>query len=275
MTALSPTWPQDLLGTLSIDCGNCSGLCCMALYCFQIDGFPADKPPGKACPHLQQDFRCGIHQQLAPRGLKGCMAYDCFGAGQVATQKFGAASWRQNAKAAQEASALFGQLFSIHQALWLLAHTAQLHPPCQNTLAPLAAQLLALSQLGAQALIDQDLEPLLRQVNRQLHGVYQQVSGASGPPPLHQQYLGQSFRGKKLMGRDFTGALLIATDFSGCNLTHCSLLGADLRDANLADADLRRCFFLTQMQINGAKGNAATRLPPGLNHPGSWGVPKN
>ena len=67
---------------LQADCQNCFGLCCVALYFAASEGFPSDKEAGQPCPDLQTDFRCRVHKGLWEKGLKGCMAFDCFGAGQ-------------------------------------------------------------------------------------------------------------------------------------------------------------------------------------------------
>lgn len=69
---------------------------------------------------------------------------------------------------------------------------------------------------------------------------------------------------------DFSLALLIAANFSGCTFYGINLLGADLREADFSDSDLRGAFFLTQGQLNAAKGNRNTRIPEGLSHPSHW-----
>ena len=72
----------DKFKDLKIDCKNCFGLCCVALYFSKFEGFPSDKVAGKPCSHLSDDFSCKIHESLSDKGLKGCTAYDCFGAGK-------------------------------------------------------------------------------------------------------------------------------------------------------------------------------------------------
>ncbi|MCD8500650.1 MAG: hypothetical protein LRY71_01920 [Bacillaceae bacterium] len=67
-------------------CSKCFGLCCVALYFSATEGFPTNKEAGRPCPNLKMDFSCVIHNSLAERGLKGCTAYDCFGAGQKVAQ---------------------------------------------------------------------------------------------------------------------------------------------------------------------------------------------
>ena len=64
--------------------------------------------------------------------------------------------------------------------------------------------------------------------------------------------------------------ILIGTDFSGRSLGESLFLGADIRDANLMGGDFSKCHFLTQMQINSARGNDETKLPVGLTIPDSW-----
>jgi uncharacterized protein YjbI with pentapeptide repeats len=48
------------------------------------------------------------------------------------------------------------------------------------------------------------------------------------------------------------------------------LIGADFRDADLSGADLTGSIFFTQAQVNAAKGDAATKLPPALSRPAHW-----
>jgi uncharacterized protein YjbI with pentapeptide repeats len=65
-------------------------------------------------------------------------------------------------------------------------------------------------------------------------------------------------------------ALMIAANLEGCSLRGTNFLGADMRDANIKNTDLSSCVFLTQMQINSAKGNRNTKLPGNLSYPDSW-----
>jgi uncharacterized protein YjbI with pentapeptide repeats len=66
------------------------------------------------------------------------------------------------------------------------------------------------------------------------------------------------------------GAYLIAADLSEADLRSADLIGADFRDANLSGADFTGSLFLTQFQINAAKGDARTKLPVSLNRPPHW-----
>ena len=48
--------------------------------------FAFDKAAGEPCRHLEDDHLCGIDARLVDSGMRGCVAYDCFGAGQTVTQ---------------------------------------------------------------------------------------------------------------------------------------------------------------------------------------------
>ncbi|MGE5455390.1 MAG: pentapeptide repeat-containing protein, partial [Methylocystaceae bacterium] len=87
-------------------------------------------------------------------------------------------------------------------------------------------------------------------------------------------------RGADLMGADLTkanlrganlrGAYLIAADLRGTDLNGADLIGADFRDTDLRGADLTKSIFVTQSQINVAKGDASTKLPSRLTRPTHW-----
>lgn len=48
------------------------------------------------------------------------------------------------------------------------------------------------------------------------------------------------------------------------------LVGADLRDADLRGANLTYSIFITQLQINSAKGDSETKLPISISRPLNW-----
>ncbi len=81
---------------------------------------------------------------------------------------------------------------------------------------------------------------------------------------------GHHLEGADLRGANLRGAYLIAADLTGADLRGADLIGADLRDTDLTDADLTDAFFLTQPQLNAARGSAGTRLPRSVAPPGHW-----
>ena len=74
---------------LAADCARCVGLCCVAPAFVASSDFAFSKPAGVACRHLAADASCSIHDRLIPSGFPGCVAYDCFGAGQRVVALFG------------------------------------------------------------------------------------------------------------------------------------------------------------------------------------------
>lgn len=271
---------HEMRKTLSIDCAGCKGLCCRELYFSKSDGFPADKPAGKPCAYLMPDFRCGIHNELEERGMKGCMAYDCFGAGQAAAQSGGD----------------FHHMFRLRQMLWYLLDAADhssdevmlqrihglirkqgLQDPqtlqgrnvADNPEALRGRNSKPDQRVGADGQDQiEDIEEYQDRVNEILKQV---IDHNCEKGRLQSQDMsGMDFRGKDLSHLDFTFTFLIAANLSGCKFHGTSLLGADLRDARLYGADLSGSLFLTQGQINGAGGDGKTQLPPYLTHPESW-----
>src|SRR5690606_27055635 len=87
--------------------------------------------------------------------------------------------------------------------------------------------------------------------------------------------VGARLSGAGLRGASLRGALLVAADLSGADLREADLIGADLRDADLRGADLTGALFLTQAQVNAARGDTATRLPAHLLRPAHWCGPGN
>ena len=81
---------------LEADCSRCVGLCCIALRLDRADGFGHDKLAGDACHHLDQNFRCRIHDRLEDLGYEGCDAFDCLGAGQRVTASFASLNWQRD-----------------------------------------------------------------------------------------------------------------------------------------------------------------------------------
>jgi hypothetical protein len=82
--------------------------------------------------------------------------------------------------------------------------------------------------------------------------------------------IGTRLRGTDLRGADLSGASLIGADLSGSDLRHADVIGADCRSADLSGADLSSAIFLTQSQIDSARGDAATAFPVALSRPAHW-----
>ncbi|MEP6561946.1 MAG: pentapeptide repeat-containing protein, partial [Nakamurella sp.] len=82
--------------------------------------------------------------------------------------------------------------------------------------------------------------------------------------------MGAKLRGAKLRGANLRGAYLIGADLRGADLRLADLIGADLRAADLRGANLSGALFLTQFQVNAAKGDGSSVLPAVLLRPSHW-----
>jgi uncharacterized protein YjbI with pentapeptide repeats len=85
--------------------------------------------------------------------------------------------------------------------------------------------------------------------------------------------LGAKLRRADLAGANLRGALLVGADLRGADLRCADVIGADLRGADLSGADLTGCLFLTQAQLNAARGDRSTWLPDAVARPAHWSAP--
>jgi uncharacterized protein YjbI with pentapeptide repeats len=81
---------------------------------------------------------------------------------------------------------------------------------------------------------------------------------------------GAELPGVDLVGADLRGALLIGTNLRAADLRGADVRAADFRNSDLRGADLGGCVYLTQSQLDAARGDAATKLPPLLRRPPHW-----
>ncbi|AJT64417.1 hypothetical protein T261_2744 [Streptomyces lydicus] len=270
-----PAPDRAALALLS-DCGSCFGLCCVALPFAKSADFAADKEAGRPCRNLQADFRCGVHGELRQRGYSGCTVFDCFGAGQKVSQvTFEGRDWRQAPGTAREMFEVFPVMRQLHELLWYLAEALAL-PDARPVHADLRAALEQTERLThgtAGELIALDVPAHRGEVNALLLRASELVR-AKVPGKKKERrgadLMGARLKGAALRGANLRGAYLIAADLRGADLRSADLIGADLRDADLRGADLTGAIFLTQAQLNAAKGDAATRLPDGLSRPAHW-----
>jgi hypothetical protein len=153
---------------LKPDCERCSGLCCVAPAFAASPDFAIDKRAGEPCPNLTEDFRCGIHDRLRDVGFRGCVAYDCFGAGQKVTQvTFDGADWRRSPGIAGQMFEVFGVMRQLHALLVYLNQALTLQParPLYGDLRRKLEELEGCSQEGPDALMRLDVGPHKAEVN--------------------------------------------------------------------------------------------------------------
>ncbi len=216
---------------LVADCSRCVGLCCVLLPFARSADFAFDKAAGDPCRHLAGDHRCRIHDRLLGEGMRGCVAYDCFGAGQSVTQ-----SGRIDA---------FHVVEQVHEIAWYLAEAAERGADVRLLVEE--AEVLAAaddpSTADAQSLRTR-VAPTLRAVAEDARAAYDGPLAAAGA-----DLVGAELRDRDLRGADLRGALLIEADLRGTDLSDADLLGADLRGAALAGADLSGALFVTRRQM--------------------------
>jgi uncharacterized protein YjbI with pentapeptide repeats len=269
---------------LRADCEKCFGFCCVALYFSASEGFPNDKEIGQPCINLQSDFRCCVHESLRERGLKGCITFDCFGAGQkVAMVSFGGHDWRKAPESAQQMFEVFQIMRQLHELLWYLTEALTLEPtrPIHSELRSMLDETERLTYLSPDFLMELDVAVHRAGVNtlivktselvraearrgQKAHSGHQKTFGRGA------DFMGADLRKNDLIGANLRGACLIAADLRGNDLSRTDFIGADFRDADLSGADLSKSIFLTQAQLNAAKGDANTKLPSSLTRPTHW-----
>jgi uncharacterized protein YjbI with pentapeptide repeats len=263
---------------LRADCARCFGLCCVAPAFSASADFAIDKAAGQPCPHLDPGFGCGIHRELRSRGFPGCAVYDCFGAGQkVAQVTFAGQDWRQAPHTARQMFAAFTVMRQLHELLWYLAEALALPAarPLHGELRRALEQTECLSGSRAGALVALDVAGHRQRVNTLLVRASELARSGLGPPGSRADHrgadlAGADLRGASLRGASLRGTRLVGADLAGADLAGADLTGADLRAADLSGAGLAGAIFLTQSQLDAARGDAGTGLPASLVRPAHW-----
>lgn len=286
---------SSIINHLKPDCENCFGLCCVALYFSKHDGFPTDKHAGVPCPNLAQDYTCSIHENLSEQGLKGCTSYECFGAGQQVSQVTydvfgGGQGWRTQGadhSSSEQMFNIFLIMRQLHEMCWYLYGALSYDIPTaladdvqyllnkteKTTLAsPYELQTfdLLVHHHKVSAVINQAAQAIQAHTRQVLSKSSNFNENKILNTKQKRDFIGANLTNKELRCADLRGCLLIAANLEGADLCGTSFIGADLRDANLRGANLTQSLFLTQMQINGAKGDKYTKLPTNLSRPVHW-----
>ncbi|GAA3057755.1 pentapeptide repeat-containing protein [Actinokineospora globicatena] len=251
---------QDPFGALRADCANCHALCCRVPAFSASADFAIDKPAGRACPNLLADHRCGIHDQLRPKGFTGCTVYDCFGAGQKVTRV-----------APEAAQTVFPVMRDLHELLWYLTEAREIAPPLRKDIARAIAETEALTDASVTVLRALDVHAHRHMVNALLLKASEFArAGTRGKDHRGADLMGAKFRCADLRGASLRGAYLIGADLREADLRGADVIGADLRGADLRGADFTGALFLIQSQVDSARGDATTKLPSALNRPRHW-----
>lgn len=270
---------------LRSDCENCFSLCCVALCFSSSEGFPIDKDAGQPCPNLRSEFRCSVYKTLRERGFKGCTAFDCFGAGQKVSQvSFAGRDWVKFPESAKKMFGVFQIMRQLHELIWYLTEALTLHSAhlIHSELSSMLEKTEKITYHSPDSLMKLDMAKHREDVNALLKKTSEYVraevySGQKTPSRRTKtlggkvDFIGADLKRIDLRGENLRGAYLIAADLRGVDLNGVDFIGADLRDSDLRGADLTKSIFLTQAQINTAKGDVNTKIPLSLSRPLHWG----
>jgi hypothetical protein len=257
------TWTSVSERELHADCARCVALCCVGPAFAASADFALDKPAGTPCPNLRDDFRCGIHAQLATAGFRGCTVYDCFGAGQRVTAATRAthgqhSDWRRTPAVGPATFAALATTRILHELLWYLRAaldlpaTAPLHERLRSAydetdaLAEGPPDVVALVDAAAHR--DRVNELLLAASELARDGVRGKDARRRGKDLRGAVLPGADLRGADLRGASLRGALLVGADLRGARLERADLTGADLRGARVDRDGLRAALFVTPVQ---------------------------
>lgn len=262
-------------GELAADCGRCAALCCVGLAFAASAHFAIDKPAGRACPNLV-GFGCARHENLRRDGFAGCVAFECYGAGQHVVQvTFAGRTWRDQPDLAGAMFAAFAAVRQLNELRFHLASARRLVEDGElaRALDEAAGRLARLVREPPEVLERLDPSPfagaasgLLARASRAVRD----AAGLEGRDLRGADLFGRNLAGADLRGADLAAALLLGADLRHAALAKADLLGADLRAAALHGADLEGALFLTQAQLELADGDGTTRLPAGLARPSHW-----
>ena len=275
---------KNIRKSLAADCSQCFGLCCTALNLIASSDFAINKPAGSPCVNLQSDYGCKIHANLRKKGFKGCTVFDCLGAGQVVSQiTFKGQSWRDDPEIGARMFQAFPIIEQIHEMIAYTAEALSYELPqalseklnvqlkeLQNLIKRNADQLLSLDIVMYRFPLNELLSETSKYIRESLTSTLSNTKKAKDYNHERADWIGKNLSGQDLKAVNLRGAYLIAADMRNADLRVVDFIGADLRDADLSGANLSTSMFLTQMQINSAKGDEKTLLPFYIQRPSHW-----
>ncbi len=175
---IDPAKRQELIA----DCDRCAGLCCVVPTFAESGDFAYDKEAGVPCRHLQGDFRCDIHSRLREEGFRGCVVFDCHGAGQKVVQHtFGGRDWQGEPNLAPQMFATFRAMRPLHELLMYLSEALKLEAAAElfPELRARFDEIDDITHLDDESLMDVDVPRLKEEVHELLLRVGELVRSTS------------------------------------------------------------------------------------------------
>lgn len=263
-------------------------LVCAVSHCtFQLrKASQSTKRRGILASTCNQTFAVVFTIAYGNGGFKGCIAFDCFGAGQKVSQaSFGGHDWRKVPESSEQMFKVFLIMRQLHELLWYLTEALTLQPArsIHGALRSMLGETERLTHLSPDSLMELDVAVRRADVNALLLKTSELVraearSGHNAHSGRQKTFgrganlIAADLRKIDLRGANLRGACLIAADLRGTDLSGADFIGADFRDADLRGADLTKSIFLTQAQVAAAKGDTSTKLPSQLTRPKHWGT---
>jgi len=234
---------------LVTDCSRCQGLCCVATGFSRSADFPIDKPPGVPCSNLDPDFRCRVHDALPALGFRGCVRFDCLGAGVRVSRAAGERTWREHPAFSATLFAAFARMRALHELLFYLheARTRLADDPLHASIDAALAGVEAVCSGALEDLATLDVDAVRSRAAPLLRTASERLRSASPGPRLDlagKDLIGKDLTRKDLRGASLRGALLIGARLDGLDLSLADFTGADVRDASARGARLDGALFL-------------------------------
>jgi hypothetical protein len=162
----------------------------------------------------------------------------------------------------------------LHEVLWYMTEALALPAaaPLHDEVRTALADAERLTEGSPDELAALDVGAYRREVGELLGRVSDVVrANGWGPDLAGRDLMGRDLRRRDLRGASLRGAYLIGADLRGVDLGAADVLGADLRAADVRGALLGKCLFLTQPQLEAARGDAGTVISSALRRPAHWG----
>jgi Pentapeptide repeats (8 copies) len=169
----------------------------------------------------------------------------------------------------------FSVMRQLHESLWYLtdALTRRSAGPLHDRLGLALDETERLTHAASDRLLAVDMVAHCRDVDALLLAFSELVRAEARRGQLERSgadLIGADLRGADLRAADLRGAYLIGADLRGADLGLADVMAADFRNADLRGADVVEALFLTQSQLDAARGDGDTTFPSRLTVPVHW-----